>query len=76
MLDRGELTPISWGIGSAMGVPDGLHQWVISMLEIIGYEKGVAQALVMVEPTKMLREKWRSVGDSSSDCSLLSGIRM
>jgi hypothetical protein len=76
MLQRSQLTPISWEIGSAMGVPDELHDWVIVMLETIGHEKGVAQALVMVEPTKMLREKWKLVGDSSSDRSLLSGIRM
>ena len=62
--------------GSAMGVPQDLHDWVIGMLETIGHEKGINRALAMISPTKLLREKWKSVGVSTSDCSLLKGIKM
>src|SRR5690349_17016184 len=47
--------------GSAMGVPDELHDWAIHILETIGHKMGVAQALSMIHPTKMQREKWKLV---------------
>ena len=62
--------------GSAMGVPQDLHDWVIAMLETIGHEKGINQALAMIPPTKILREKWKSVGVSTSDFSFLKVIKM
>lgn len=62
--------------GSAIGVPQSLHDWVISMLEIIGHRKGVAQALYLVPGTKLQREKWKLFGDGPSECSLLGGFKM
>jgi hypothetical protein len=62
--------------GSAMGAPESLHDWVIRMLEIIGHEMGVAQALTMIAPTKLQREKWKLVKGRPSDYWLLSGFKM
>jgi len=62
--------------GSAMGVADDLHDFVIRVLEIIGHGMGVAQALTAIAPTKMQREKWKLVSDSPADYWRLSGFRM
>ncbi|KAE9377084.1 hypothetical protein N431DRAFT_501815 [Stipitochalara longipes BDJ] len=62
--------------GSAMGVDDEMHNWVISMLELIGHDKGVAQALSMIPGTKLQREKWKLFSHGPADCSLLSGFQM
>ena len=62
--------------GSAIGVPNELHNWVVSMLEFIGHGKGVNQALALIEPMKLLQEQWKVVGDGPSHCSLLLGIKM
>ncbi|KAG4415650.1 hypothetical protein IFR04_011209 [Cadophora malorum] len=51
------LLPISIA-GSAMGVPESMHQWCIRMLEYIGNKMGIYQALEMVGLVKMQRGKW------------------
>jgi hypothetical protein len=38
---------------NSVAVSDELHDWVISMLEIIGHGKGVAQALYLILGTKL-----------------------
>jgi hypothetical protein len=44
--------------GSAMGVSEKLHEWVLSMLEKIGNEMGIMQALTMIDPTRDRRASW------------------
>jgi hypothetical protein len=61
---------------NSVAVSDGLPDWVISMLEIIGHGKGIAQALYLIPGTKMQCEKWQLFGDGLSDCSLLSEFEM
>jgi hypothetical protein len=62
--------------GSATGAPESLHDYVIKMLEIIGYEMGVAQALTVIASIKLQREKRKLVSGRPSDYCLLSGFKM
>ena len=62
--------------GSSMGVDDEMHNWVISMLELIGHDKGVAQALSMIPGTRLRRERWKLFTHGPAHCSLLSGFQM
>jgi hypothetical protein len=51
--------------GSTIGVSDGLHEWAVRILGIIGDRMGVSQALSMIAWTKQQREKWRKIfGDT------------
>jgi hypothetical protein len=61
--------------GSAMGVSDELHDYVVHTLETIGHRMGIAQALTLIEPTKLLREKWSLVGKEPSYYWCLSGFK-
>ena len=47
--------------GSAKGVPEDLHHWVIALLDKIGNTMGVQQALKLIPMTKRLREQWALV---------------
>jgi hypothetical protein len=42
---------------NSVAVSDELHDWVVSMLEIIGHGKGVAQALSLMPGKKLQCEK-------------------
>lgn len=44
--------------GSAFGVPEELHGWVVNLLEEIGHKMGIRQALMLVPAMKMQRERW------------------
>ena len=44
--------------GSAFGVPEELHGWVVKLLEEIGHKMGIRQALMLVPAMKMQRERW------------------
>jgi hypothetical protein len=46
--------------GSAIGVPDGLHEWVIKVLENIGQTMGIRQTRVVIFTMGMQRERWKS----------------
>ena len=44
--------------GSAIGVSEELHEWVLNLLEKIGNEMGIMQALTMIDPTRDRRANW------------------
>lgn len=46
--------------GSAMGVSDALHEWVIQVLENIGLIMGIRQTDVVIFKTRMHRQHWMS----------------
>jgi hypothetical protein len=46
--------------GSAIGVSDPLHEWVVGVLENIGLTMGIRQTKVVVLTTIMQREIWKS----------------
>jgi hypothetical protein len=46
--------------GSAIGVPDALHEWVLDVLEKIGQTMGIRQTKVVIFTTVMQREYWKS----------------
>jgi hypothetical protein len=58
--------------GGASGVSEGLHVWVVNLLDMIGYKMGVLQALAMSKLTKL---RWKAaqrgkpwiVSESSGD---------
>jgi len=62
--------------GSAMGVDEEIHDWVVSMLELIGHDKGVGQALAVIPGIKLQREKWKLFTHGPANCSLLSDFVM
>jgi len=48
--------------GSAIGVSNALHEWVIDVLENIGQTMGIRQTRVVVFTTIMQREYWKRNG--------------
>lgn len=44
--------------GSGIGVSGGLHEWSVGMLEVIGGQMGVSQALAMVPLVRRQRARW------------------
>jgi hypothetical protein len=48
--------------GSAIGVPDALHEWVLDVLKNIGQAMGIGQTKVVIFRTKVQREYWKSNG--------------
>jgi hypothetical protein len=46
--------------GSAIGVPEALHGWVLDVLENIGQTMGIRQTKVVIFRTKMQRGYWKS----------------
>ncbi|KAF4637771.1 hypothetical protein G7Y89_g290 [Cudoniella acicularis] len=53
--------------GGAIGVPETLHNFAVQILEVIGNEMGVQQALVMVESVKRQRRRWLEKGVEGFD---------
>jgi hypothetical protein len=43
--------------GGASGVSEGLHVWVVNLLDMIGYKMGVLQALALSKLTKL---RWKA----------------
>jgi hypothetical protein len=56
--------------GSAIGVPDGLHEWVIKLLENIGQTMGFRQTRVVIFTTVKQRECRKSNGAFASGDSI------
>jgi hypothetical protein len=56
--------------GSAIGVPEALHEWVIDVLENIGQTMGIRQTKVVIFTTIMQREYWKSSGAFASGDSI------
>jgi hypothetical protein len=48
--------------GSAIGVPDTLHEWVLDVLKNIGQAMGIRQTKVAIFTMAMQREYWKSNG--------------
>ncbi len=46
--------------GSAIGVSEELHEWIITTLGTIGHKMGIAQALEMIPQTRRQRESWKA----------------
>lgn len=46
--------------GSGIGVSLEVHLWTIQMLEIIGNEMGISQALRMIPAMRMQRQRWEN----------------
>lgn len=46
--------------GSAIGVPEALHEWVLDVLDNIGQTMGIRQTKVVIFTTVMQREYWKS----------------
>jgi len=56
--------------GSAIGVPDGLHEWVIKVLDNIGQTMGIGQTRVAIFRMVRQRECWKSSGAFASGDSI------
>ena len=59
--------------GSGMGVPQQLHFWAIRILEAIGNQMGISQALAMVSLTRMQRQRWIELYDGYGYQALSEG---
>jgi len=62
--------------GSAIDIPDELHDWVTDMFGFIGNKMGIFQALSLIEATKAQRERWKTLDLAPSDCWRLEEFAM
>ena len=62
--------------GSGTGVPLALHKFVIRVLETMGNNLGIAQALAMIAPTRLQRDIWNLGRDRRLDYGWLSSFKI